>query len=320
MSAQLSAREASASQPLRLTFASLPPSLQCEVFARTPVDARARAAAVCKAWCDVLAERSLWTRLDLSRAGGVARERVTDALLRGAAAKAQGSLTALDVSDCERLTHATLLEVVTANAGALTELRACLGLARSTAEQVEALLGAAPLLTVCHTDAQADAAVARRLLRNEPPFGPLRVRKLAVFPPFPGGEADVHAFVADMTVSVSSLSLLLLFEAPLAGQGALGAVVDAALARQLPALALSECGLSVASVPVLVRLLGGGSALNWFALNKMLVKSRCCCLELRALRRCWLRRCARTTGLLSWQCFMPTCGKTPQLERRCFRR
>jgi hypothetical protein len=78
-------------------LASLPRALLCEVFARTPVDVRALCACVCRAWHDALLERSLWTRLDLSPAGGVAYERVTDALFRGAAAKARGGLTALDV-------------------------------------------------------------------------------------------------------------------------------------------------------------------------------------------------------------------------------
>ncbi len=42
------------------------------VLARLPVDARARACVVCRAWNAALAERSLWARLDLSLASGVA--------------------------------------------------------------------------------------------------------------------------------------------------------------------------------------------------------------------------------------------------------
>jgi hypothetical protein len=264
MSAQRSAPEASDAQPECVTFASLPHSLQCEVFARTPVDARARAAAVCKAWCGVLAERSLWTQLDLSPASGVARKRITDALLRGAAAKAHGDLTALDVSDCEQLSHKALLKVVTANAGALTELRTCQW---ASAVQVVALLRAAPLLRVCHADvSQAAPAVARRMLRNEPPFGPLRMHELPVFPPWRGGEADVHKLAADLAGSASSLSRLCLVQAPLAGSGAMDAVVDAALARRLPCLSLADSSLSAACVPALARLLRG-SALNSLSLS-----------------------------------------------------
>jgi hypothetical protein len=209
-------------------------------------------------------ERSLWTRLDLSPAGGVAEERVTEALFRGAAARARGGLTALDVSECYLLLSCeeVLLEVLAANAGALTELRyQFLGLAFSK-EDVEALLGAAPLLRECHMSAiYADAPDARRMLRNEPPFGPLRLHKLDVQPPWTGGEADMVAFAADLTASALSLSQLMLSSAPLGGRATLDAVVDAALARQLTHLLLDFVRLSAASVPALARLLGG-NALN----------------------------------------------------------
>jgi hypothetical protein len=102
------------------------------------------------------------------------------------------------------------------------------------------------------------------MLRNEPPFGPLRVHKLCVSP-WLGGEADVHALAADLTASASSLSHLNLINAPLAEHGALDAVVDAALARRLPVLWLTACGQSAASAAALARLLGG-SALNSLAL------------------------------------------------------
>jgi hypothetical protein len=311
MSAQLSAPDAGEDTPL--TFASLPRALQCEVFARAPVDARARAACVCHAWCEVLSEHSLWTRLDLSPKSGVARTRVTDALLRGAARKARGSLTALDVSDCERLTHEALLEAVTANAGALTELR--LSMLRSvTAEQLAALLGAAPLLHVCHADAQAEAPVACRMLRNEPLFGPLRLQTLFVHQ-WPGGEADVHALAADMTGSASPLLWLGLSDAPLGVLGVLDAFVDAALARQLPNLAFSHSSLSHTSVPALARLLGG-SALLSLAIEStgpepLLMSGE----EGSAALLAAALRANKTLKLLALRVL--TCGTTSQPERRC---
>jgi hypothetical protein len=107
------------------------------------------------------------------------------------------------------ITHAALLAVVTANAAALCELRVA-----ATTPQCEALLRAAPQLRVfgsayCvsaeHVKALLrsapqlhclDAKIcfpsredARRMLRNEPPFGPLHVRELVVRPE--GGEAGV---------------------------------------------------------------------------------------------------------------------------------
>jgi hypothetical protein len=49
-----------------LTFTSLPLPLARRIFLALPVDARGRASCVCRAWRDVLAAQSLWTRLDMS--------------------------------------------------------------------------------------------------------------------------------------------------------------------------------------------------------------------------------------------------------------
>jgi tRNA pseudouridine-54 N-methylase len=242
----------------RSPFAALPHALFVKVLLLLPADARAACATVCKGWQSTLDDATLWTRLDVSPESGVAPERVTEAVLRGTSGKARGGLTALDVSEC-RLTHEALLEVLAANAGALTELRASRALlGAGTVEQVEALLGAAPLLRVCDPGARLVAAAAAcRMLRNEPPFGPLRLHFLSVQQPWPGGDADVHAFAADLTASASQLSHLMLADAPLGTLGALDALVDAALARRLPTLALSESSLSATSVPALARLLSG---------------------------------------------------------------
>jgi hypothetical protein len=106
------------------------------------------------------------------------------------------------------------------------------------------------------------------MLRNEPPYGPLRLRKVEVERPWSGGDADVRALAADVTASAFSPSHLLLVDAPLAdGQGGvLDAVVDAALARRLPSLTFGRCSLSHAAVPALARLLGG-SALKLLSLQ-----------------------------------------------------
>jgi hypothetical protein len=65
------------------SFSSLPHALAVLVFARLPVDARARCAAVCRGWAATLADVSLWTRLDLSDSSGVTCT-VNDAALHGA--------------------------------------------------------------------------------------------------------------------------------------------------------------------------------------------------------------------------------------------
>ena len=86
---------------------------------------RARCAAVCRSWRDVLADASLWTVLDVSDAGGVTRERRTAALVRGAAARAAGQLRVLNLGagtfGMSAADAAALLvvQVVAANAAAL---------------------------------------------------------------------------------------------------------------------------------------------------------------------------------------------------------
>ena len=52
--------------PVAATFASLPLPLVQRIFLALPPDSRGRACCVCRAWRDVLAEPSLWTRLDMS--------------------------------------------------------------------------------------------------------------------------------------------------------------------------------------------------------------------------------------------------------------
>jgi hypothetical protein len=240
-------------------FVTLPLPLVHHVFSQLPVDARARAACVSRGWCHVLLERSLWTRLNLSPSSGV-RVPVTDAVLAGAARKARGQLTALDVSDCEAVSFEALLAVVRANAGALREL--CVGSRTDRMRQtlntqrVESLLLAAPQLVACHSHLLEwiSAADARRMLRNEPPYQPLRLRTLRVY--FVDGthEASVREVAADVAAH-ASLQRVELQRAPLLTLAALDAVVDAALARQLVRLSFWGCDLSPASAPALARLL-----------------------------------------------------------------
>jgi hypothetical protein len=112
-------------------FAGLPHALFLLILALLPVDTRLRCAEVCRGWRAALAERSLWLRLALSPESGVAR-RVTDALLRAAAARAGGGLLSLAVVDCPAITRDALLAVATANAATLLEACLCLGRAWRT--------------------------------------------------------------------------------------------------------------------------------------------------------------------------------------------
>jgi hypothetical protein len=264
-----SARLAAATAPPDAALSPLPLPLVLHIFSLLTADERARAACVCRGWRVTLDEVSLWTRLDLSPSSGV-RVRVTDAVLAAAAAKARGQLAALDVRGCVDVTFDAQLVVVQANAGALREL--CVGAPLRSeqaleAEEVESLLLAAPQLTCCHADVYEYAYVetARRMLRNEPPFQPLRLVGLIVggFDDADGDDpaaygACVPPLAADLAAH-ASLKHVCLMHAPLDNLVALDAVVDAALARQLVSLYVPGGGLSPESASALVRLLGSGT-------------------------------------------------------------
>jgi hypothetical protein len=194
--------EANAPPLCGASFASLPHALALAVFVRLPVDVRARCKLVHRGWCATLADVSAWTRLDLSPSSGVAVG-MTDDVLRGASGLARGGLMALEVSGAAFLTHDALLAVAAANAGALTELRVheeVAGLARLTCHNAETLLRAAPLLRSLDADVAVNATEALRMLRNEAPFGPLRVRRLEV----EFGEEEEAGTVAEVTAAFAA--------------------------------------------------------------------------------------------------------------------
>jgi hypothetical protein len=194
---------------------------------------------------------------------------MTDSLLHAAAARAGGGLLSLAVVDCPAVTPEALLAVATANAATLCEARLCLGAYHELrCAQLEALLRRAPLLRTLHADVWCPtAAEAARLLRNEPPFEALRVRRLRVSALrfAPGGEAATLALAADVTAHATahaSLQELRLDHAPFDAPAVLDAFVATALTCRLRRLELFGGRLSPASAPVLARLLGGGALTN----------------------------------------------------------
>jgi hypothetical protein len=180
-----SARVAAVAERQSSALAPLPYALVLHIFSLLPVDQRMRCAEVCRGWRVVLSDASLWLRLDLSTAGGVARKAATNALLRAAAARAAGGLRALDAADCGRIPHDVVCAVAAEHAGALAELRvghsaAIFHHGALRPAGLEQLLRAAPQLRLFEADASCEGVgEARRLLRNEAPFGLLRLRNLS---------------------------------------------------------------------------------------------------------------------------------------------
>jgi hypothetical protein len=80
-------------------FDALPEPVLRVIMLALAVDARARAVCVCRSWRAFMADPSPWQVLDLTPAGGVVAERVTENLVRGAVARAAGSLRVLSLDD-----------------------------------------------------------------------------------------------------------------------------------------------------------------------------------------------------------------------------
>ena len=246
-------------------LASLPHAVALHVLSFLPVDARARAALVCRAWRALTGERSLWTTLDLSLRGGVQRP-VSDALLRNAAARAGGQLTMLNVDDCVALTQPAVLEVLTANSGSLREVSWCGPYLRF--EAVDALVRAAPQLRKIKVDAGGSVAATTRMLRNEPPFGALQLRT-PLITHMEGADApeELDAIVAAIS-GHAAVKRLVLHAFPLDVAALLDFVLTPPLIDRLDGLFFVECRLSPVSVPALVRAIRGGKLPKEFGIMR----------------------------------------------------
>jgi hypothetical protein len=246
------------------TLAPLPQALALRVFFLLPVDARMRAREVSPCWRATLNEVSLWTSLDVSATAGLARP-ARDILLRAAAARAGGHLHTLDVSDCPFLTTETLMAVVGANSGTLTDLRVCgnfHGTRTFDFERAVPLLRAAPQLRIFDADMHCGSfADAHPMLSNEGLFVPMRVRKLSLSTAHDETLDDAAglALAGRLTGHTSLAGLSFSNNAPHISNAALAAVLDVALVLRFTDLSFSNCRLFPASAPALARLLGGGT-------------------------------------------------------------
>jgi hypothetical protein len=239
------------------------------IFSYVPADACARAALVCRAWRDLLAEPCFWTELDLSSTSDVVAQ-VTREMLLAAAARAGGQLERLHVTYATFLPEA-LQAVFAANMNTLRLLRLEQSANDRYARPQEAVLRAAPPQCVVEADAFEMYENVQPMLRNQPPFQALRLRQLQLA----GGvwrdghaPAQVAALAAEL-VAHPSLRAVRLWNAPLDSLAALEAVVDAALALRLTKLLLENCRVSPASAVALPRLLRG-DALRELALDAVL--------------------------------------------------
>ena len=194
------------------TFGALPLPLFLCILTAVPADSRARAACVSRQWRAAVAERSLWRTLDLTPEGGFTRV-VTDAVLRGAAARAHGELHTLRLAaepDMHFHGFKLLHEIVAHNAATLSVLQVHELYFPVCIEVCQALLRGAPSLQTFEVEVRCNTAEARRLLRNEPPYGPLQMRKLCVDVERSAGDAELAALAVDLPMH-RSLEELTLF-------------------------------------------------------------------------------------------------------------
>ena len=278
--------EAAARGPQLTATCDLPKDLSHKILALLPADERARAATTSRDWRALVAERSLWTRLNLSRGAGVTAT-INDVALRE-----------LDVSDCDMLSAAAICAVAAKNAATLRQVTdvcdaSCLLFPEAEATfipagmsdtQLAALLQAAPNLATLSMDVNViDVAGARAVLRNEPPFGPLRIRHLLA--DICGcDDAAVMPFAADLA-SHSSLCGLTLFNAPVASHAELEALVSAVIAHSsFTAFGLVDGQLPPAPERSLARLVAGCGV--WRCTATAIASH-----QTSTAQRCWATHC-----------------------------
>jgi hypothetical protein len=282
-------------------FAALPHALALAIFSRLTVEQRLRCIEVCRGWRATLRDRVAWQQLDLTRADGSA---CSEALLCAATSRAGGQLRSLRLACGEPAMQTALCAVAAGNAATLQELRISApdGFSHRSVRDLEALMRAAPQLRTLEADVICvNTAEAHRVLRHEPPFGPLRVLQLRV---------SAHADAADAVLALAAdlaahawLASVQLHSAPLDAPAALDAVVDAALLCRLPSVMLYGCRLSPASTPALMRVLGGDALTELYVDNLLsqLLDEPAATLLSNALRANTLLTALSLAGIELWQ-------------------
>ena len=254
-------------------FDTLPPPLVREIFTRLPADERARAACVCPAWRRTLAEPALWTRLDLTYESGGVRCLVAEAALHAVAARAQGRLEALTVELCEE-TWPALRAIMAANGASLREVTVdCVILysldSARCLEMLQELQAALPALEVLEVPRMSCYfSVARLMLRNQPPFELLRLRRLSIYQDLEI-VIDMPTLAADILAHPSLTELTLFGANGPPPTGAVDALIDVAPALRLKDLRLQSANLTPVAVPALARVLSSARELNLLSITNV---------------------------------------------------
>ena len=223
----------------------------------------------------------MWSVLDFSQKGGVARSRIRSPLLHGALKRAAGQLVSLDLRDCYKVKFESVLHMVQ-QSPALHVLRlqqyrsqddGCVSYYGNELAELEALLRAAPELEVLYADmtlgacwvhgvwTELDFDAALQMLRREGRFKALRLGHLIVGLREDDAEAAVELMAA-LPNHGATLGLELLGWYFDDWPGVLDAVVTATLASRLTTLVLNACDLGPIAAPALPRLLSGTSLTN----------------------------------------------------------
>jgi hypothetical protein len=175
--------------------------------------------------------------------------------VRGAVHRAAGQLRILSLNRTPGPLQ-LLNEALAPNGAALQQVTTDVWL---SVADLAAIFAAAPRLHVLNAQVTDDCTPLLPIMRNDPPYGPLRLSQLAVH--FPeqqvAAAADVRA-VAAAVAAHESLKGLSLADAQLTA-GQLNELMDAAAERRLSRLALVRCVLDADSAPALARLLQRGS-------------------------------------------------------------
>ena len=261
-------REAQARASPDTVLSPLPRGFVRAMFLLLPVDERLRCCEVSWAWRALLADTSLWERQSLSIESGVARFILP--LLRAAVGKAGGQLRALDITwpgvlsfEAQDLLCRLLRDVVAANTATLTELRLD-AVFFWLAEDLRELVLSGPALQLLDTAVLLgssaliqDRQLARSMLRNEPPYQALQMRRLGMVHGLDTSDMVV-AFSAHLRIH-ASLEELRLYGAALDTTAAMGAVVDACVALRLRRLQFRKCRVVFEALPLLTRIVAAGA-------------------------------------------------------------